>query len=183
MLRSQVRRLRNALSADELSLMSARLAARLENHPRFREAGTVLIFHSLPDEPGTHDLLARWADRKTLLLPVVRGEAMELHRYSGPDCLRPGAFGIGEPQGEPFTDFAAIRLAVVPGVAFDRAGHRLGRGRGYYDRFFAAHPLPAAWRIGYCFPFQLVPAVPAEPHDRPVHEVLTLSPPMQEDGA
>lgn len=81
-----------------------------------------------------------------------------------------GAFGIMEPSGELFTDYSRITLAVVPGMAFDSHGHRLGRGKGYYDRFLPL--LPQAYKIGVCFPFQLVDDVPIEPTDVVMDEVV-----------
>ena len=95
---------------------------------------------------------------------------MTLHRYTSRADLREGAFHIMEPSGEPFTAYAAIAVALIPGVAFDAAGRRLGRGRGYYDRFL--RQLPCARRVGVCFPFQRVAEVPAEPHDVSVDEVV-----------
>lgn len=108
---------------------------------------------------------------KTILLPRVTSETdMELRLYTGPDDLSCGAFGIMEPCGALFTDYSRIDLAVIPGMAFDRHGHRLGRGRGYYDRFLPL--LPRAYKIGVCFPFQLVDAVPTDPTDVIMDEII-----------
>jgi 5-formyltetrahydrofolate cyclo-ligase len=95
---------------------------------------------------------------------------MELRRYTSPADLAEGAFHIMEPAGEPFCDYERIDVVLVPGMAFDAAGRRLGRGRGYYDRFLAAHP--HVYKIGVCFPFQRVAEVPAEPHDVVMDEVV-----------
>ena len=81
-----------------------------------------------------------------------------------------GAFGILEPDGEPFTAWHEIDVAVVPGVAFDRRGYRLGRGKGYYDTLLAQ--LPHTYKLGICFDFQKLPSLPVEPHDIPMHEIL-----------
>ena len=99
-----------------------------------------------------------------VVLPVVTGPAeMELRRYRSADDLSMGAFGIMEPTGEPFTSLAEIDLAVVPGMAFDTRGNRLGRGKGYYDRFLSQ--LPQATKVGLCFPFQKFPGVPTDEND------------------
>ena len=76
-----------------------------------------------------------------------------------------------EPTGDPFTDYAAIDLAVIPGVAFTPDGRRLGRGRGYYDRLLAHFP-QSPYLIGLCWPFQLLADLPTEPHDLTMHAVI-----------
>lgn len=129
----------------------------------------MLLYHSLPDEPDTHAFIRQWAGRKRILLPVVVGDDLELRVYAGDDSLRTGAFHIAEPAGEAFTDYAAIDLAVIPGVAFDRRGNRLGRGKGYYDRLL---PRLTAYKIGVCFPFQRVESLPAEAHDVRMDEII-----------
>ena len=106
-----------------------------------------------------------------IALPVVVGDDLELRLYTGPEDLKPGAYGIEEPTGELFTDYADIDFIVVPGVAFDRNGNRLGRGKGYYDRLLPR--IPSAHKAGICFPFQLVEEVPAEPFDIRMDEIIT----------
>ena len=95
---------------------------------------------------------------------------MELRRYTGTSSLQPGAYGIMEPVGERFTDYATIDIAVVPGMAFDAQGHRLGRGKGYYDRFLAK--VPDVYKIGLCFSWQMVDEVPSEANDIMMDEVV-----------
>jgi 5-formyltetrahydrofolate cyclo-ligase len=69
-----------------------------------------------------------------------------------------------EPIGEPFTDYASIDVAIIPGMAFDNKGHRLGRGKGYYDRFLSQLTSKTK-KIGLCFPWQLVDVVPTDKND------------------
>lgn len=171
-IRKIVRTARQQLDAAQLNDMSCDIATRLERHPRFRAARTVLLFHALPDEPCTHRLLRDWHLRKTLLLPVVAGNDLLIRHYDGPESLHEGAFRILEPSGKLFTDYAAIDLAVIPGVAFDNCGHRVGRGRGYYDRLLSHPAFSGVHKLGYCFDFQKFETVPAEPFDVPVDEVL-----------
>lgn len=130
----------------------------------------MLLYHSLPDEVDTHDFIRRWAGRKRILLPVVCGDDLELRPYTGDGHLAEGAFHIEEPAGEAFADYAQIDLAVIPGVAFDRLGNRLGRGKGYYDRLLPR--LKDAYKIGLCFPCQRVDRLPAEAHDVPMDEIV-----------
>lgn len=154
------------------SPQSAEILAALEAHPAFRAASTVLLYHSLKDEVDTHEFIRKWSRKKRILLPVVVGDDLELRIYTGPKDMAIGAYGINEPTGELFTDYAAIDFIAVPGVAFDRSGNRLGRGKGYYDRLLPR--IPSAYKAGICFPFQLVEEVPAEAFDIRMDEVITL---------
>ena len=116
--------------------MSFPVVMRLLSHPRIKTANTVMLYYSLPDEVDTHTLVdSLLMSGKHILLPRVTGEGtMELRRYTGPSDLAQGAYNIMEPTGEVFDNYTDINLAVIPGVAFDKDGNRMGRGKGYYDR-------------------------------------------------
>ena len=103
---------------------------------------------------------------------MVVGDELELRRFSSPNDLQIGAYNIQEPVGECFNDFNKIELAIVPGMAFDKQGHRLGRGKGYYDRLLPK--LTNAYKLGVCFPYQYVEEVPTDEHDIRMDEVLTI---------
>lgn len=156
-----------------LKQQSVDILAALEAHPAFRAANTILLYHSLKDEVDTHEFIRKWSDRKRILLPVVVGDEVELRLYTGAQDMATGAYGIEEPTGEVFTEYAEIDFIAVPGVAFDRRGNRLGRGKGYYDRLLPQIPL--AYKAGICFPFQLVEEVPAEAFDIRMDTIITAS--------
>ena len=175
-LRRSVRRLKQQYTPAQLEQLSQAVIARLR--PRLVEAQTILAYYSLPDEVCTRQLIDELiAEGKTVLLPkVLDAGRMELRRYTGPHDLTEGAYGIMEPVGEPFTDYALIDIALIPGMAFDAAGHRLGRGRGYYDRFLSLLIPPSSLLLprffGLCFDFQKVDTVPSDDHDIPVDIVI-----------
>ncbi len=146
--------------------------AVLEAHPAFKTASTILIYHSLPDEVDTHDFIEKWYNAKRLLLPVVVGDELEIRLYTGSTDLSIGSYGISEPIGDVFSDYANIELAIIPGMAFDFNGNRLGRGKGYYDRLLPK--LPHTYKIGVCFPYQMVREIPAESFDIRMDEVITI---------
>ena len=75
-----------------------------------------------------------------------------------------------EPSGEPFTDYNSIDIAIIPGLAFTQDGKRLGRGKGYYDRLLAQ--MPSVYKMGLCFPFQLVQDIPMNENDILMDEVF-----------
>lgn len=167
-LRQYIRELKNSHKQDG-SPESALLL-----HPRIAASQTILAYSALPDEPPTQQLIDQLVNQgKTVLLPrVVSDTDMELRRYNSPADLQKGAFGIMEPAGERFTDYDAIGVAIVPGMAFDAAGHRLGRGKGYYDRFLSR--VPYIYKIGLCFSWQMVDSVPSHEHDIMMDEVIRI---------
>lgn len=118
----------------------------------------------------THSFIEKWSKKRPLFYLSSSEKKLELRLYTGPQDLAIGAYGIAEPTGKVFTDYKAIDLAVIPGMAFDKDGHRLGRGKGYYDKLL---PYIPAVKIGICFPFQLIEEVPAEPFDICMNTIIT----------
>jgi len=156
--------------ASTLKTLSETILARLEEEPVFKASQTILLYFSLTDEVFTHEFIEKWSRSKTILLPVIKDDVLELCVYSDSGDLSPGAFDIQEPSGEAFTDYDSIDLAIVPGMAFDKSGNRLGRGKGYYDKLL---PQIKAHKIGICFPFQITHEVPTEPFDIPMDKIIS----------
>ena len=171
-LRRRIRQIKRQFTPQQLEELSLPVISRLR--PFLAEAKTIMAYYSLPDEVNTHSLIDDLvSEGKTVLLPKVMGvDTMELRRYTGRDDLQEGVYHILEPVGKPFTDYAAIDLILVPGLAFDAAGHRLGRGRGYYDRFLHSRVGFYCVKIGICFDFQKVDEVPVDAFDIPVDKVI-----------
>lgn len=171
-LRQEIKDRKRQFSRAQLDELSQTITARLLAHPRLRAANTVLLYYSLPDEVNTHTIIDRLvAAGKQILLPVViDDENLEVHHYHGPQDLREGNFHILEPIGEPFTAYRQIDLIIVPGVGFDASGNRLGRGKGYYDHLL--RQMPTVYKLGMCFDFQKIEAVPTDQHDICMDEIL-----------
>ena len=170
-LRAHIKALKKQHTKEQLQEQSEAILGKLEQHSAFIRAERVMLYSALPDEVQTQAFLEKWHLRKILILPTVVGDDIIPVEYGKDTTFAVGDFNIMEPQNEPYTgDFDLI---VVPGVAFDRDGNRLGRGRGYYDRFLSQHL--DVRRIGICFDFQLVDEVPAEPFDIRMDEVLTVN--------
>lgn len=158
----------------ELAVLSLVATQKLLANPRVEAARTILLYYSMKGEVDTHSVVESLYDvGKTVLLPRVTGVGqMELVPYTGDSCLQPsGKFHILEPQGEPFTDYPNIEVAVVPGIAFTADGRRMGRGGGYYDRLLPY--LSRAWKIGICFPFQLLADIPTTSFDITMDEIVS----------
>lgn len=160
-------------SEQELLGLSLSAARAVLGNPHVGSARTVLLYYSMKGEADTHGLVDELYRRGLeVLLPKVVGDgSMTFIPYTGKDSLKPsGKFHILEPEGEPFTDYGKIDVAIVPGVAFTRDGKRLGRGGGYYDRLLPL--LSHAWKIGFCFPFQVFDDIPTEPFDIMMDEIV-----------
>jgi 5-formyltetrahydrofolate cyclo-ligase len=150
-------------------LQSAFVWQQIEAMTVFQQADVILAYWSMPDEVFTHDFIRRWHCRKQILLPVIDDGNLTVKPYH-PDALRKHAtLNLYEPQGEAYPHLSDIRLVVVPGVAFDRERRRIGRGKGFYDRLL---PSLQAYKIGAGFDFQLLDAIPAEPHDVPMDTIV-----------
>lgn len=167
-LRQLVRDRKKQFNADELEKKSTSAALQLEQNPRFINAKTVMLYHSLHDEVNTKILIKKYLSEKNILLPATVNNDIIPIRLLPQTNMRKGAFNIFEPVSEPF--MGDIDLIVAPGMAFDKQGHRLGRGRGYYDRFL--EQIPHVYTIGICFDFQLLDEVPYNDKDIMVNEVI-----------
>lgn len=179
-IRTEMIERRRALTVAERQLRSEAAQVSLILGDTFRHARLILLYHPFRGEAET-GLIAREAVTagKRLALPRVQmmPKQLWLHAYSGnPDDLVAGAFGILEPDpASPLVEAAEIDLVVVPGVAFDPRGNRLGYGGGFYDRTL---PLirqanPAVRLIGLAYGFQVVARLPPDPHDIPVDGLAT----------
>jgi len=162
---------RDALGLDQRRAWSEEICRRVCALDWFRDAGAVLGYWPIGSEPDVCAVL-REALRlgKTVSLPCCEPETggMVFRRAESLEGLRPGAHGIPEPAKG--TQIITEGLCLVPGVAFDEAGFRLGYGKGYYDRFLACFEGHA---LGICYDALLCGALPREPHDWAVESVIT----------
>ena len=158
-LRREIAAQKRALSPAQIEAASADLTAQLLAHPLFRAARSFYAYLSYNQEVRT--------------LPLIRQAQALGKRFlwlDDPARIAPGAYGIPEPVDDgPEADDPAA-LVLMPGLAFDPLGHRLGYGGGFYDRFLAAEPHPT---IALCYAFQLLPQLETEAHDIPVDAVLS----------
>ena len=168
-LRRKIKQLRLMLSEAEKLSAAEEVFNQLEKNAAFMLADKILMYHSLPDELSTIAFLEKWSKMKKFFLPRVNGVNLDILPYDR-SRLELGAFHIEEPQGDDLIDPEEIELIVVPAVAYDRNGNRLGRGKGFYDRLLAT---TKATKIGVGYDFQLVDGLPAEEHDVPVDYVIT----------
>jgi 5-formyltetrahydrofolate cyclo-ligase len=176
-LRERVLRARDALSTDFRAEAAAAIAKTLAARPDYAAARVLLLTLPYESEWDTRLLLSLALDRgKTVAVPRVNLERRMLDIHVVRDLARdiaPGYHGIPEPKAEcPPMELASIDWVLVPGVAFDPRGHRVGYGGGYYDRLLPAMPASAA-RIAGAFELQIVEEVPTAPHDFALDAIVT----------
>lgn len=158
-----------AMTAEEKAAESAAVAEKVRDLGI--EGKKVFIYNALPDEVGTSEITEFLAKNNILYLPVVDGEDMLLAKYDGSG--RQGAFGISEPEGKRYTAAEIMPdVCITPLRAFDEELNRLGRGKGYYDRFFAVCD---CIKIAVAFDCQKVGKIEADAHDVRQDVVITAS--------
>ena len=159
-LRQRIRASKAVLDDNDRRQAALRIFSTIRSMAAFIMAERVLLYHSLPDELSTREFLASLPQGKRYYLPRVNGPDLDILPY---------AFHIEEPDGNDTVDVADIDLIVVPGVAYDRSGNRLGRGKGFYDRLLSR---ARAITVGVCYDFQLVDSIAVDEHDIPVDFVV-----------
>ncbi|MCQ2604133.1 MAG: 5-formyltetrahydrofolate cyclo-ligase [Spirochaetia bacterium] len=178
-LRKEMKLKFKALSPDDFFRKSAGVLKQLRKIDQFMGTELVLAFVSMKDEIQTDGILRYvLSEGKRLAVPLVVGDDLEFYeiRDLGTE-LAPGAFGILEPvSGSHKLDIKTLAeidsVILVPGLAFDRDNYRLGRGKGFYDRFFSRLP-ENVLKIGIGYDFQKVDTVPREQHDCPLDMIIT----------
>ena len=174
-LRTRLRAELKAHSPATAAAASADLCERVRNSSAWQSARAVLLFFPIGSEPDISPLLAdALAAGKLLALPRFNAAANAYEAVRVIDPVRElatGPFQVREPVAAcPVVLLNRLDLALVPGLGFDASGHRLGRGRGHYDRLLAGF---TGMKIGVAFDFQIVAGVPREPHDVALDTIVT----------
>lgn len=167
--RQSVKRRLAALTGEERAFRNRAIAERLFRSEEYRGARSIFLFYSMPEEVDTHSILSdALAEGKEVFLPRIEGEKMLLVPYREEDSLLPNRYGILEPMGDAAA--AQPELALIPLLAYDRKRGRLGRGKGYYDRFLASF---SGTSIALAFSEQEWERVPTEAFDRRPDIIIT----------
>lgn len=165
-LRKEIRRRFSETTAEERKQWSDDICSDLFDNEALVDSSTVMAFYPLADEVDILPLLDELVEIgvQVLLPEVVNDEDMVLRTYSPNSKLIEGTLGTKVSDTAVFNEYEEIDTVLVPGMAFDNDGHRLGRGKGYYDRFLRKFPEDTV-KIAVCFPYQIVDQVPTEDHD------------------
>lgn len=172
--RQEIRQRLTRFSTAERASASRLITAKVLALPKFRSARVVALYANLPSEPDTRALFEAVTGQAVFPRVSDAAHGIDFHHVRAWEQLRPTKLGVLEPDPAqcPPVALETIDFILVPGVAFDRNGHRLGRGGGYYDRLLAALP-PRTCRVGCFFSCQELAQVTAEPHDQTLHRIIS----------
>lgn len=172
-IRREIEAKRKALDAQWLRAASARIVKNLQSLKIFQSSETIALYMAIAGEVNLDSLFPKCRELgKLTCIPVFNSktklyEMAEITRET--KCLT-GHYGIREPLSPTLFPMGNVDLVIVPGVAFDRKGNRLGRGGGYYDRLLEGF---SGASVAVAFKFQILPEIPLEQHDKPVDILVT----------
>jgi len=169
---------RKALSKEDVKEKSRKIKENLFSLEEFKKAKNIMFYVSFKNEVGTHEMLKELIAKKekTIIVPYVLENypILQLSELKNFDWLESKTFGVLEPRELYIREFnhEKVDLVIVPGIAFDKKGYRIGYGHGYYDRFLKILKKDVK-KIGLAFEIQVVDEIPEEEHDVPVDIVVT----------
>lgn len=167
-----MRQKRRSLTKETAEKNGRRIAELLFSLPEFKSADTVMLYMASFKEPSTDDILRRALSEKRAVIPISNTDTHTVtpSYIKSEDELIRGAYGIREPEKVCPAALSDIDMILVPGIAFDSRGARIGFGEGYYDRLLADFH---GTKVGICHDFQLLPAIPSLPHDSRMDIIIT----------
>ena len=162
---------RRALTAAEAAEKSEAICEKLFNLKEFNTGGTAALYMSSFNEPQTDAVIKRLRyEGRRAAVPVTDTQSGTLTHAEITENTRKGAYGIPEPAEIVPINIEETEIILVPGLAFDKTGARMGFGKGYYDKLLGTSK---AIKIGLCYDFQLLDKIPSEPHDVPMDIIIT----------
>jgi 5-formyltetrahydrofolate cyclo-ligase len=170
-LRKYIKQLKHSLSREDMKQQSEEICDLIEHQPEFIDANIVLAYWAMDDEVNLEKLIMKWYKKKTILLPCVTNDILEIRQFTGLESMKIGpSFGILEPFGEKFTEVEKINFTIIPGIAYDINSNRMGRGKAYYDKFLLhTH----TFKVGVCFNVQLFEQIPHDALDIKMDTVIS----------
>src|SRR3989344_8886632 len=170
-LKESILKKRNSLPKDEILEKNKKIHDKLFGLEQYKKSRTIMFFVSFNSEVGTHGMIKEALMNKMVVVPKVMHHEIEPSVIIDLDNLIPSKIGILEPIEAMKIAYKNIDLVLVPGIVFDKEGHRIGYGFGYYDKFLKK--VPKAIKIGLVFDLQVIERIPKEMHDVPVDMIVT----------
>ena len=162
---------RSEQNDEELEEKSSKIKEKLFSINEYKKAKTIMLYCSFGNEVKTESIIKEMIEEKRVVVPkIIQNKQMEPIEISKTTLFKKNDLEISEPIDGKTIDKNEIDIIIIPAVAFDFIGHRIGYGQGYYDRFLEGM---GAKKIGVAFDFQLTKEIPAEAHDVKVDAVIT----------
>lgn len=180
--RSLIRKERNSLTRDIQTTLSSAIQAKFFQLEEYKNSSLVFIYVSVKKEVNTLNMIDRiLADGKLLFVPRAEGKYMNFYQIEDLNSLVISKFGISEPDlshqvpytKEAFETVPGIRLMVLPGLAFDTSGNRIGYGAGYYDKYLNSHTEDGFVKIALSYGFQIFDELSNDNYDVKVDKIIT----------
>jgi len=174
-IRQKVLNMRGSMPREEVLEKSAKIHQKLFETQHYQSAATIMTYVDFQNEVETRSIIARaFQEGKNVAVPICGSNYTLLPiKIESFEDLEPGTMGILEPKKtKNIIDVKKLDLVLVPGIAFDRKGNRLGYGLAYYDRFLNSLS-PATITIALAYSFQIFPTIPQEEHDHRVNIIIT----------
>jgi 5-formyltetrahydrofolate cyclo-ligase len=167
-IRIQMLEKRDAINENQHLKLSLKAVKQIQAHHVYQQARVVGIYHPIKNELN---LLSLLDDQKTFLLPVVKEDNMHYHLYKNGDTLTKSTLQILEPKDNPVMD-DTLELIIVPALAVNKEGHRIGYGKGFFDQFIKSHSHIKTLTV--VLDFQVINELPIEKHDQQVQTLIVL---------
>ena len=170
-LRKEIRNKRESMSREEIAEKSRIITRKFLNSDYYKNSNVIMSYISIKNEIDMKEINEKIiSDGKKLILPVIERENIKSVQIDSYENMEEKKFGVIEPISGKEVDKSEIDLIIVPGVAFDIKGNRIGFGKGYYDRFLKGY---SGKKIVLAYDFQVVENIDAEEHDERVEEIIT----------
>lgn len=177
-IRKYIKEMKKNLTEEEIRLRSNRIAKKLFSQPFYDQAECIYLYVSYNQEIDTVGIIEHiLEDKKRVAVPKVVDKNMEFHEITSLDQLSEGAFGIQEPTvNKPVSEdseWASSNLMIIPGLAFDKNGSRIGYGGGYYDRYLHKYHDRIGLKIALAYDFQVLEHIDIESYDEKIDGIIT----------
>lgn len=175
-LRTLVKEKKSLMNGTDIRSYSARVSEAFLKQEFYKTAEVLYAYLPYNQEIRTEQIIEQaLKDGKKVAVPKVLDDGlMEFYEITSLCDVKPGAFGIPEPEGDGPPAVYEKVLMLMPGLAFDEHGNRIGYGGGYYDRYLERNRDKDYTKVALAYPFQIFDEIPADPHDEKVDEVITV---------
>ncbi|BCJ95343.1 5-formyltetrahydrofolate cyclo-ligase [Anaerocolumna cellulosilytica] len=175
-IRLHIKDLKEGLTLSDIENYSQQMSSVFLDSIEYKQSSRLFCYASFNQEVRTFPIIKKaLADRKSVAVPKVLGDVIRFFEIHSLEELYPGKLGIPEPDKQPeaYPEAKKDNVILVPGLAFDKKGNRIGYGKGYYDKYFAEYEEVNWIKIALAYDFQVMNRVPSEERDKKINRIIT----------